>query len=432
MRKYIICIWLFICLLSYVNGQDDVRKIIDSTKKELNTAKGNKRIDCLNLLAECYNELWQGLDKQFDTACAYSNEAYQLAKNSNYKRGLGYALLMKATCFGGSVDDNKDNNNSEANYSETYNYANKAIQIGEEIKDYRLAGDVYDMLKWLERWKGDSAKFKFNVEKAIYYYEKPVTSKIVGHLNVSECNQCQGNEGQLAWLYQLLAGIIYSDGSKLENITAATEHFNKAVDYYEMLGNKNGIGGLYSALRQAYFRLHQYKLSEDAALKSISYFHDAHNVEGEIGELNEMCKVYEITGEFEKGISYGKRSIKLAEGLSSESINKRSSGQGFFWLSRLYKIAGDYETALELIKRGKNYYNPKDSTSLAHWAAEIGDAYRLVGNYDSALYYLKTFDKSVNNTNNFGVISLGYLYLDLKQYDNALATVAPFSVFLKK
>jgi hypothetical protein len=66
-----------------------------------------------------------------------------------------------------------------------------------------------------------------------------------------------------------------------------------------------------------------------------------------------MCKVYEITGEFEKGVSYGKRSIKLAEGLNPGSIS-RSSGQGFFWLCRLYKIAGDYETSLELISKVKD------------------------------------------------------------------------------
>src|SRR5204862_8207885 len=118
-----------------------------------------------------------------------------------------YGLLRKAQRFGGRVDDNRNNNNSEANYTEAYNYANKAIQIGEEIKDYRLAGDVYDMLKWLERWKGDQAKFKNNVEKGIYYYEKSMPKKITGHLGISQCEQCKGNEGQLAWLYQLLAGI---------------------------------------------------------------------------------------------------------------------------------------------------------------------------------------------------------------------------------
>ena len=71
------------------------------------------------------------------------------------------------------------------------------------------------------------------------------------------------------------------------------------------------LGGIYAELNQAYFRLYQYKLSEAASLKSISYFRAANNVEQEIKGMTEMCKVYEITGEFEKGLSYGKKSIKL-------------------------------------------------------------------------------------------------------------------------
>jgi hypothetical protein len=233
---------------------------LTALKKSLIQLREIKRIDCLILLAEAYYDLWDEDDTQLDTACRYTEEAYKIANNFGYKKGLGYALLCKAQCYGGRVDDNRKNNYSETNYAETYNYANKAIQIGEETKDYRLLGDVYDMLKWLERWKGDSAKFKYNVEKAIYYYEKPMTNKIAGHLNVAKCDQCQGNEGQLAWLYSLLAGIIANE----KNIIAAKGEIDKAAYYYEMIGNKNSLGGFYSALRQAYFRAHQYKLSEEA------------------------------------------------------------------------------------------------------------------------------------------------------------------------
>src|SRR5215204_5076449 len=214
MRKIILSTCLSVCFSFYVKGQDlndqIVRKIIDSTKKELNTAKGNKKIDCLNLLAESYFWVWDENDKHLVTACSYSEEAYNLAKNSGYKRGLGYAFLWKSHCYGGRTDNNINNNSTETNYVEAYSYANKAIQVGEEIKDYRLVGDVYNSLKWLERWKsdwtGDKLKYKNNLEKAIYYYEKPVMKKISGLLGISQCDQCQGNEGELGSLYIQLAG----------------------------------------------------------------------------------------------------------------------------------------------------------------------------------------------------------------------------------
>ena len=434
MRKLIICIALFFCFVSYMSGQDIVRRIIDSTKKELNTAKGNKRIDCLNLLAEAYYDIWDEDDKQLDTACMYTEEAYKLAKNSGYKKGLGYSLLWKAQCYGGKVDNNLTNNNTEANYAETYNYANKAIQIGDEIKDYKLVGDVYDMLKWLERWKGDSAKFKYNVEKAIYYYEKPVTTKITGHLNISVCDQCQGNEGQLAWLYQLLATIIASK----ETIEAAKNQISKAIHYYEMTGEKNSVGEIYSQMGQYYFQKHDYKNSIESWLKSASYYQQAKNKEKEIGVVIESSKIYELIGDFENGVANCKRSIQLAEELvrnnsTHNATNGHSAwGQAFFWTSRLYKLGGDFETALLLIRRGRYYYpNPIDSVSNAFWSSEIGDVHRLMGNYDSALFYLKQFETLTLDRNNFGVISLGYLYLDLKKYDKALELITPYSQYLK-
>ncbi|TMI61287.1 MAG: hypothetical protein E6H07_19845 [Bacteroidetes bacterium] len=433
MRKQFILISLSFFLFSYLNGQEPTRKIIDSTKNELKTAKGNKKIDCLNLLAEAYYDIWDEDDKQLDTACMYTEEAYKLAKNSGYKLGLGYALLWKAQCFGGRVDDNRNNNNSEANYTEAYNYANKAIQIGEEIKDYRLAGDVYDMLKWLERWKGDQAKFKNNVEKAIYYYEKSMPKKITGHLGISQCEQCKGNEGQLAWLYQLLAGI----NAPEKGITPEVrEQVDKAIYYYKMTGDKSSVGNLYVQLGNFYYRQYEYRSAEFAYLQSMQYLHEAGDIEQELTVTNELCKTYETNGEFEKGIATLKKSVSLIEkyfkNKPAGSAKTRSAGQAYFWMSRLYKTAGDYEGALAAIRYGRQYYpSAFDSASRNPWMAEIGDVHRLLGNYDSAMYYLKDFQFTDNNPNNFGKMHLGYLYLDLKEYSKALSLILPYYKNLK-
>jgi hypothetical protein len=145
----------------------------------------------------------------------YSDQAYELAKNSNYKRGLGYAILGKANCFGSRADDNRNNNNSEPNYVQASKWAQQAIQIGEEIKDYRLVGDVYNMLKWVERWKGDTTKFKNYLKNAIANYEKPVTKTLTGLLNISKCDQCQGNEKLLAISTSIYPVFIYKKITRL-------------------------------------------------------------------------------------------------------------------------------------------------------------------------------------------------------------------------
>src|ERR1051326_2951009 len=104
-------------------------------------------------------------------------------------------------------------------------------------------------------------------------------------------------------------------------------------------------------------------------------------------------------------------------------------------MARLYMIAGDYEEALDIIRQGRQYYPAnRDSVFIEPWLSAIGDAYRLLGNYDSAMYYLKGFQNAPNyEPNNFGngKVSLGYLYLDLKEYTKALSLSLPFYQNLK-
>jgi len=359
----------------------------------------------------------------------YSEQAYELAKNSSYKRGLGYAILGKANCFGSRVDDNKSNNNSEPNYVQANKWAQQAIQIGEEIKNYRLVGDVYNMLKWVERWKGDTTKFKTYLKNAIDNYEKPVTKTLTGLLNISKCDQCQGNEKLLAHLHQGLAGIYAQENNPL-----AQKELDRAIHYYNMIGDKNSLGSLYQSLGQYYFWKYDYKNAIQAYIKSKESYHLNGNIEMELAEMNELCKAYEVTDDFENGIAMSKKSIAMAEDFFKNKpagiAKTRSAGQAFFWMSRIYKIAGDYEAALAVNYRSRQYY-PKDSGLRAPFMSEIGDTYRLLGNYDSAMFYLRSFQNADNNPNNFGKESLGYFYLDMKEYSKAQGLIFPYYQYLK-
>ncbi|HMJ46232.1 MAG TPA: histidine kinase, partial [Ferruginibacter sp.] len=418
MRKLILCIALSFCFESFISGQNITKRIIDSTKKELTTARGNKQIDCLNLLAEAYYDIWDEDDKQLDTACMYSEEAYKRAKKSGHKKGLGYSLLWKAHCYGGKVDDNRNNNNTEVNYAETYNYANKAIQIGEEIKDYRLAGDVYNMLKWLERWRGDQAKFKSNVEKAIYYYEKPVTGKINGHLNVSQCAQCQGNEGELGFLYILLSG--FEDGSTPNR----EAYIQKAIYYYQKTNDHSSLGGAYMQLAESVTQGIDLEAGLDPFKKAIVQFHESGNAKGEFDAHMRICRNYWNLGDFENGFAYCKKGIVLAQELSKrEKGTGYRLGEAYYWMSRYYLIAGDYESALYYIKKTEPFY--QDEFRKDVWATAIGGVYRSMGNMDSAKYYLLPL--GIKSPGSLGIqaanVEPSRLYIILKEYDKAVVSL---------
>src|SRR5688572_29356147 len=420
MRKIIICYFLSAWCFFLANAQDwpdpIARHIIDSTKNELTNAKGNKRIDCLNLLVETYFWIWDDNDKHFDSACIYATEVYNLANKSGYKKGLGYALLWKAQCYGGRVDDNRNNNDSEANYAETKNYADQAIQIGEQIKDYRLLGDIYNMLKWLERWKGDLVKFKYNIEKAIYYYEKPVTKKLNGLLNISRCDQCQGNEKLLGNLYILLSNL--QGGS----FSARQSMIEKAVYYYQKSLAKSGLGDAYTALARNVMLSGNIEVSINYFNKAITLYHEDGNEYGEAEAYTNICSALFNLGDFEKGIEYSKKSIALAEKIArvNGKLDKKDYNlyQAYYWMGRFYAIANDMETAFTYLRKAQ-FYCP-NNVAIQNCLTAIGEFHRSIGNYDSAMHYLSF---TLNTETGIGKRILSSLYISMKQYDKALEII---------
>src|SRR5688500_515172 len=66
------------------------------------------------------------------------------------------------------------------------------------------------------------------------------------------------------------------------------------------------------------------------------------------------------------------------------TTNRRGS---LYWMGRLYKVAGDYETALQYMRQAWPYY-AGNKISVTNWKSEIGDLFTEMGNYDSAMYYL--------------------------------------------
>ncbi len=443
MRKLIfLCLLLFSCYFPNAQTNDDMAWIkVANTKKELNTAKGQKLVDCYNLLAECYFWIWDDDDKHYDTACMYKDKAYELAKKINYKKGIAYSKADLADYPLVKIDKDRNNNDTEPAYLQKYQRAEEALKLAVELKDDYLSGIIYFHLAWTEKWWGSTEKFKVNTQKAIKHIEKLTGNEFADSkpLYMINCAGCKGTEALLAHLHQDLAGILIQ-----EKDVHAKEELDLTNRYYNAIGNKpqldhvnkNRLGQLYNNLAQFYFLKYDYKESEQAFIKSSQSYHDADNIEMELVELNELSKVYEASSDFENGIATFKNSIKLIEEYFKDkpagSAKRMSAGQAFFWMSRLYKVAGDYEEALAVIRRGHQYYpGGSDSAARAPWFSEIGDTYRLLGNYDSSMYYLRGFQRTENNANNFGKISLGYLYLDMKEYSKAQALILPFYQQLK-
>lgn len=443
MKKYIISFCLLCCLSLFVNAQTNdavAWEKVDSTKKELKTAKGKKLVDCYNLLAQCYFWIWDDNDKHFDTAYMYQDKAYNEAKKINYKRGIAYSKANLTSYPLIKMDKDTSNNDREVPFIQTYQKAKEALQLAAELKDDYLSGLIYYHLAWREKWWGSREKFKAHTQKAIYHIAKVSGNEFKEDkpLLWVNCSGCKGTEALLAHLNRDLSTIYF-----WENNPLAAEKLELALRYYMMArtinrpGFLNPVGSMYQTLGQFYFLKYDYKNALEFYKKASESYHEDGSIEQELRARNEISKVYDVISDFENGIMNFKNSLKLIEDYFKDkpagSAKSNSAGQSFFWMSRLYKTAGDYEAALTVMRRSGQYYpGGSDSEAKAPWMSEMGDAHRLLGNYDSAMHYLKGFQSSDNTPNNFGKISLGYLYLDLKEYAKAQSLMLPFYQGLKK
>jgi tetratricopeptide (TPR) repeat protein len=379
MRKYLFAVIILISFHSSFSQTDEEkiqiktqRHKIDSLKNALSNLRDSFRVDCLNALANQFFYPGLSLKDIADSMQLFATEANSEATKIGYKKGLAFSYLRLA-----GVEDYRNdfyfetnNKNNPSFLDAEEKYIRQAISLGEELNENRILCNSYKELSDLEIVK--------------------------------------------------------------ENFAAASSYEKKSIEYLKKTGGeKDRLADAYSYLAWIDFRRYDYPGSVDASKKAIALYDEIGDKESEITILTELSKVYEIPGDFENGIESSKKSISLAETFSHDKLT-RWSGMAFFWMSRLYQISGDYETALGIIRRGRNFFpNPIDSVSNAFWTATIGNVHRLMKNYDSAKYYLEPFKTTTLDPNNFGKSHLANLYINLKEYDKALEVINPFVQYLK-
>ena len=392
MRKYI---FLFTILCSHsLFSQNDREKIarreIDSMKKILPTLKGVDEIDCLNMIAYKFSSLGLNWRAQSDSSQPFATQANTGAKRIGYKKGLGYSYLRLAHTLDGryGFDFQVYNKNNLSLLDTAEKYVNQAITIGEQINNNSILANAYRLLGEMSRERNDFTRYANYLNKAIGYADKAGKDIQLGSYDSyhSICENCQGNE---YWL-----GRIYGE---LSNAYA--------------LGANPDLEAAKNALK-----------------KSLSSFHKSGHLENETFTCMRLSGAYLSDGNFESAFEYCKRNIELVNQLTKEKPDGDwPSGNAFIYMAELYKMAGDYQTSLNYIRQAHDYYRT-DSFFLALWPSQMGNIHRLMGNYDSAMYYLNPY---ATNPQKFisagilwsGTINLCDLYISLSQYEKALPLI---------
>ena len=175
---------------------------------------------------------------------------------------------------------------------------------------------------------------------------------------------------------------------------------------------------------EVYYLLAGLENKEENYKKAIQYFKESGDLRQETEVTTWLCMMYTDKGEYEGGFPYCDSCIQLAK--RNIQYNKTEWDHelvqwSLFDMAELYKLAGDYETAIDYL----NQFNHYAIENNLIWKNYIDiELYCLMGKYDSALHYLQSpkmnnqdvtkGKKASDNT------SLGFIYLNTNEIDKAI------------
>jgi tetratricopeptide (TPR) repeat protein len=126
---------------------------------------------------------------------------------------------------------------------------------------------------------------------------------------------------------------------------------------------------------------------EQAMVQAQKGLHLASQVKFTKGEaicLNSISAVYQVRGNYPKGLEAALESLKLAETIHNDKI----LGASLYNIGNIYNDQGDYSQALTFKLRSKQLAEAlKDESSLTTILLGIGDTYETLDRLDSARFY---------------------------------------------
>ena len=156
--------------------------------------------------------------------------------------------------------------------------------------------------------------------------------------------------------------------------------------------------------------------------QALYYFQRAGDQKMELETLTDIVWNYTNGEQSVEGIDYADRCIQLAQKIVPSTPWEDELVQWSYKnMADLYKTAGDYQTALDYIRKSDNYGKLTDGIKEDISFSEIN---YLIGNYDSAAFYWDLWKKDYTNYHfghqAFGNTLRGNIYLKTGDYDKAI------------
>ncbi|MCK4661320.1 MAG: tetratricopeptide repeat protein [Bacteroidales bacterium] len=324
------------------------RIVIDSLNNELKTAtEDSQKVFFLNELS------WEYIFSDTEKSKEYAQQAFELADNINYKKGIAQAYNN----FG--IICHIQGNNDLA-----LEYYKKRLKISIELNDKSGISSCYNNMGILNKNQG-------NYIEAIICYQNSlkIFEELNDKLNISKCLSNIGN----LHIYQ-------SDFLK------ALDYNEKALKIKYEINDKKGIADCYNGIGYIYTKMNNY-------LKAIEYYQKALKIKEEIGDKRGISHCYNHIGNnyknkknYKKAIEYIRKSLKYKQ----EMGDKRGISFVFTDIADIYLLQNNYSKSIEL------------NCKALEISKEIGDKHQIQSayqslskNYEKLNNYKKAFEYNI-------------------------------------
>lgn len=190
----------------------------------------------------------------------------------------------------------------------------------------------------------------------------------------------------------------------------------------EKINNPEILGMAYGA--QAGFFLHTNQKNEElkAQINSVNWYKKAPLNESRECEDNlNISYTYLDLGEFEKAFEYSNRALTLAKKLVKTDKNDAIEivlQLSYINMADLYKIAGDYEMALNFLNESREYHRTAKSNVTWGMEDQFADIYLLMNKPDSA-YHFSKLNEQGSRVRIYNWPRIGRVFQAMLQFDSA-------------
>ncbi len=188
-----------------------------------------------------------------------------------------------------------------------------------------------------------------------------------------------------------LAGANYK---RLGNHTRSLKHYLTALDLYDEMGDKNGVGSLYNAMANLYLSRKNYENALKYYKKAIYTFEASGSSRRKASAIMNVGTLFYFQDEYKQSLKYFKRTLKALKNTQKNQFLRMVT---FSNMGNSYISLGKFKKAEEYLLRAIDYFESKGLTrNTAESYIYLAKLYKRTGNEKARAYARAGLEKAKN------------------------------------